>query len=292
MRTVRTRYEHLYCWRVPDFADLADLSDLADIVDLERYPIHTLGVGAGSVLLAECRAALAADGVCSLPGFLTAPAVAVTVAAAERLAPQAWASDNEHTVTFVPSADDAAGDDPLAMLQHSAKRAIAYDLLDHDLPVRRLFEADEMTRFIGAVLGKDPLYRSADPLDALELALFGPGEELGWHFDNSEYSVTIMLQPAHEGGDFDFVRDIRPGADGDGDALRATLAGHGPPPQRLATAAGTLAVFRGRDALHRVTPVIGTRPRINAVLTYGEQPNMVLTPVTQMLFYGRNVAAG
>jgi hypothetical protein len=46
-------------------------------------------------------------------------------------------------------------------------------------------------------------------------------------------------------------------------------------------------VFRGQHALHRVTPVSGTRPRINSVLTYGEHPGMKLNELTQKLFYGR-----
>ncbi len=50
---------------------------------------------------------------------------------------------------------------------------------------------------------------------------------------------------------------------------------------------GTLAVFRGQHALHRVTPVSGPRPRVNSVLTYGERPGMKLNRLTQELFYGR-----
>ena len=56
------------------------------------------------------------------------------------------------------------------------------------------------------VLGDDRIRCcSADSLDALEIAVFRPGDQLGWHFDNSEFSVTIMLQDAHEGGQFDYV---------------------------------------------------------------------------------------
>jgi hypothetical protein len=32
------------------------------------------------------------------------------------------------------------------------------------------------------------LYRSADPLDALEIAIFDDGDELGWHFDSASPS--------------------------------------------------------------------------------------------------------
>jgi hypothetical protein len=82
------------------------------------------------------------------------------------------------------------------LLQHSAKKAIAYDQIPADAPIRRLDESDDLTAFIAAVLGKRVLYRSADPLDALEIAIFGDGDELGWHFDNSEFSVTVMYQQA------------------------------------------------------------------------------------------------
>jgi len=85
------------------------------------------------------------------------------------------------------------------LLQHSAKQAIAYDQIPADAAIRRLYESDDLTAFIAAVLGKRVLYRSADPLDALEIAIFGDGDELGWHFDNSEFSVTVMYQQAEAG---------------------------------------------------------------------------------------------
>ena len=89
-------------------------------------------------------------------------------------------------------------------MQHSAKKAIAYDQIPAGAPIRRLYESDDLTGFIAAMLGKQVLYRSADPLDALEIAIFGDGDELGWHFDNSEFSVTVMYQQAEAGGHFDY----------------------------------------------------------------------------------------
>jgi hypothetical protein len=48
-----------------------------------------------------------------------------------------------------------------------------------------------------------------------------------------------------------------------------------------------MVALAGQHALHRVTPVIGPRPRINSVLTYGERPGMKLNELTRKLFYGR-----
>ena len=131
------------------------------------------------------------------------------------------------------------------------------------------------------------LYRSADPLDALEIAIFGDGDELGWHFDNSEFSVTVMYQQAAAGGHFDYCPRLRDEHDENYPGVRQILHGGSEGVLRLPARPGTLAVFRGQHALHRVTPVSGPRPRINSVLTYGEHPGMKLSELTQKLFYGR-----
>ena len=51
--------------------------------------------------------------------------------------------------------------------------------------------------------------------------------------------------------------------------------------------AGALVVFRGRTALHRVTPVEGGRPRLLAVLSYDPEPGKTLSEHTRRIFYGR-----
>ena len=131
------------------------------------------------------------------------------------------------------------------------------------------------------------LYRSADPLDALEIVIFGDGDELGWHFDRSEFSVTVMCQQAEAGGHFDYYPGLRNAHNENYPAVQKILHGHRDGVIRLPSSPGTLAVFRGQHALHRATPVHGPRPRINSVLTYGERPGMKLNELTQKLFYGR-----
>jgi hypothetical protein len=228
--------------------------------------------------------------VSQLPDFLTPAAIGEILAAAEQLSPQGWASESTHNVYFTPLAEvkpHSTGSRP----QRSAKRAIAYDLLPADLPLRVVYESAALTEFVRRVLGKPALYRSADPLDALEIAQFEPGEELGWHFDNSEFSITLMLQMPEGGGEFQFIRSLRSDDDANEQGVMDALEGNHGAMETLAAAPGTLALFHGHHAMHRVTPVQGSRSRINAVLTYGEQPNMTLSPLTQRLFYGRNVAS-
>lgn len=258
------------------------------VVDVERYPIHELESQRGHELVAWCRSQLAEDGCCTLAGFILPDAVEVMVQTSEALEPKAWVSDRPHNIYFTAPAQDLPAADPRAHLERSAKHGIAYDHIPADAPVRRLYESDELTRFVAAALGKQQLYRSADPLDAFQITRFYPGDELGWHFDNSEFSVTIMYRMPESGGQFEYVPGLRADGDENYAGVEEVLQGRAPSSIKLQESApGTLALFHGRHALHRVTPVGGSRPRINSVLTYGVRPDMKLSPLTSELFYGR-----
>ena len=132
--------------------------------------------------------------------------------------------------------------------------------------------------------GKPVLYRSADPLDALEIAVFGDGDELGWHFDNSEFSVTVMYQQAAADGHFDYYPRLCDEHDENYPGVQEILHGSSDGVLRLPSSPGTLAVFRGQHALHRVTPVSEPRPRINSVPTYALGSNSAANRLPRAAF--------
>jgi hypothetical protein len=267
------------------------LPTYADVVDLTRYPIHRLDSDEGRALINNCRCVLAQDGCCTLPGFLQPTAVAEMVQLANRLERSACVSNNRHNVYFEAFDNSVEPHHPLAHQERSAKHGIAYDQIPDQAPLRRLYESDDLTRFIAAVLEKSVLFRSADPLDALQITRFHPGEELGWHFDRSEFSVTVMYQRAEEGGDFEYVPALRTKQDERHDDVTKVLQGDRSRITVQSAAPGTLAFFQGNCAMHRVTLVKGSLPRINSVLTYGEHENMRLNDLTSQLFYGRTSPA-
>ena len=82
-------------------------------------------------------------------------------------------------------------------------RAVAYDIMPVDSPLRRLYEWDPLKDLIEAVLGRGPIYRYADPFGALNLAVMGEGDQLQWHFDQTDFVVSLAIQSAERGGDFE-----------------------------------------------------------------------------------------
>lgn len=75
----------------------------------------------------------------------------------------------------------------------------------------------------------------------------------------------MMYQQAASGGHFDYYPRLR-GEHGENyPGVQEILHGCSDGVLQLPTRPGTLAVFRGQYALHRVIPVSGPRPRINSV---------------------------
>ena len=57
--------------------------------------------------------------------------------------------------------------------------------------------------------------------------------------------------------------------------------------RRALAETGALVLFRGRNAVHRVAPVEGTRTRMLVVLAYNAQPGIALSESARTTFYGR-----
>jgi hypothetical protein len=262
------------------------------IVDLGRYPIDRLDDPAGAALVAEAREALRAIGACDLRGFLRSEAVTAAVVSALSVRDKAYRTEQTHDIEFsgLP-ADSLAVDDPRRTRIRSGKEGTALDDIPGGSPVRALYESEEMLAFIGAALEVKPIFRSEDPLGALNYMYYAPGDELGWHFDGADFVVTLLLQAPEAGGTFEFAPMLRTESDRNDDDVRALLAGDRGRIRTMSGEPGTLALFRGHWSPHRVTPVEGSRVRINAVLSYAGAPGHRLGEETYRLFYGRTPAA-
>jgi hypothetical protein len=265
---------------------MSAMSSLQMIVDLDRYPIDRLGLPEGEALIARCREMLTNTGACQLHGFVRSEAVQRLVAEADSLRASSHRTDDTHNVYFEPIDDALPADELERRLQRSAKLTVGYDRIPANSPLRFLYETDEMTAFVAQALGIDELYRDADPAAALSFAIFERSDELGWHFDRSEFAVTLMLRPSPAGGTYEYIKDLRSIDNENRDAVSDVLDGDQTSLVSLQNEPGTLSLFRGRYSLHRVTPNESATPRINAVLAYARTPDHEMNTVTRELFYG------
>ena len=255
---------------------------LASIVDIGLYPLPDAS------FRAACRAALAETGVLVMPGFLLPDATESIRREGDAKRDRAYFCTQSHNIYLTPPDPDFASDHIRNLEVISSKGCITDDQVSEKSALRLLYDDETFRAFLCAVLDEAALYAYADPLSSINLNYAEPGQELGWHFDNSSFAITLMIQPPEQGGAFEYVKAARNSDSGDMGfgTVRRVLDG-ATRPQRLAMEAGTLVLFRGRDALHRVAPIEGTRTRMLAVLAYNSQPGIALSESARMTFFGR-----
>jgi hypothetical protein len=228
-----------------------------------------------------------AEGVTVLPGFLPEATVAEMVAEVDRLGPGAHHQD-VHGTPYLSLPDESFPEGhPRRAHSRSALSAIAYDQFPADSPLRALYESDELLADIEDLLDRRPLHRYADPLGALNVAVMDEGDELGWHFDMTDFVVSIALQASTAGGEFEAATNLRSADDERYDDVAAVLGGDDERVTVFEMTPGTLMLFEGRNSLHRVTPVVGPQPRYVALLAFDTKPDTDSSELLKLVRYGR-----
>jgi hypothetical protein len=267
---------------------MASSRTVGELVDLERYPIDDPDSAGARRIVEAARRELAERGAAELPGFVDAAGVERLVADADALAPRGHRSGGLGTPYLEIPDEHWPADHPRQHLDPYALEAVGYDVIPTSSPLRRLYESDAVMGFVEAILDRGPLYRYADPCGALNLAVMTDGDCLQWHFDQTDFVVSLAVQSAERGGDFDVAPRIRNGDDERYDAVATVLAGDHRPVVTLPMTPGTLLVFEGRHSMHRVSTVRGGRARYVGLLAYDTKPGTQSSELLRLVRYGRS----
>jgi hypothetical protein len=258
-----------------------------ELIDQTRYPLNEPRSPRLAAQIDVLRASLERAGSAEASGFLSERGLARCIADAESLAPRQYKSVGAGTA-YLEEPDAAwSSDHPRAMRARYSVGVVAYDQFPADSAVRALYESPSLIGFVSAVLGRAPLYRYADPLGALNLAVMGDGDELQWHYDQTDFVVSLALRDAEVGGDFEVAPKLRDATDENYPAVRQILSGDASAVTRLPMTPGTLLIFAGRYSLHRVSPIEGATERLVALFGYDTRPDTRSTPHLQLKRYGR-----
>ncbi len=255
---------------------------LAEVVDLEKYPLGN------EKFRAECKCTLDEYGALVLRSFVKPEAIRTIQDQGREHQHLAFYTVSDHNIYLTPADDAYHSDHPRNRLVASSKGCITDDQIPNESALHTLYDAEEFRDFLCAVLDVPQLHEYADPLSSINLHYASEGQELGWHFDNSSFAITLMIQNPVDGGKFEYVKDVR---DADAGEMNFKLSGQvldgEIEPEALEMESGALVLFRGRNSMHRVTPTIGDRTRMLVVLAYNTEPGVSLSESARMTFYGR-----
>jgi hypothetical protein len=263
------------------------VNTLERLIDLSRYPLDRPASNAYRTAVEWGREQLVSTGAAELDGFLSTEGVAALVADAEELATRAHRSSGIGT-PYLEIPDASFGNDhPRQTWGEYSLGAVALDLMPNASSLRRLYEWPLVTDFIAAILDRGPIYPYADPFGALNLAVMEDGDQLQWHFDQTDFVVSLAIQSATAGGDFEVVPRVRSSTDERYEAVGSVLAGDHSSVVALPMTPGTLLVFEGRYSLHRVAPIRGRTARHVGLLAYDTKPGTMGSALLRQVRYGR-----
>jgi len=257
------------------------------LMDTDKYPIFDTSRAKG--FFSSCRKAYEKQGALALPGFILPAALERMAKDAAKVEHLSFKQEKRHNVYLLDNDPEFDSDHPRNRQMTTTNSTIAYADIQPDAPLRALYHCKELHNFIAHVTGKSGIYPYVDALSPLNIGISRPGETLAWHFDTSDFATTLLLQAPEDGGAFEYIPSTRNEADPAYERVGKLLDGDTKDVEILTAEPGTLALFQGRHAIHRVAPIKGHKTRMIAILTYDEKPNQQMNAFTQKKFYGRAV---
>ncbi|ETO10112.1 hypothetical protein RFI_27266 [Reticulomyxa filosa] len=255
----------------------------------------------------SCQKTYQKDGYLHLASFITDECAKYMIKEALHLEsnPKSFNSYEQHNIWLEEESPESKTWESL----NSSKKLIAADIIEERYqdkgkfekaltvgPCQQLYEYAIFRSFISKVLllGHDDLYVSGDKQGKYYYNIFQPKNELGWHFDRSEFSVNLILQPSTSGGHFQFIPHSRKVFENEKKSVQQksvadVIRKHHLQGQIRCESdlkQGSLYLFNGNQSLHCVTPVQSGK-RINLIFTFNTKPNQVLNEYTLLKFFGR-----
>ena len=251
------------------------------LVNLQLYPIQESGY------MQSCKTQLDSKGALVMEDFLNSKTITTLQTEAKEVRHLAYFCHQNHNAYLLDPDPNFPAKHIRNLEQVSDKGCITHDQVPENSLLRTIYEWPDFRKFLKQVLG-EPVFPYADTLSSININYYEQGQQLGWHFDNASFAVTLMLQSPGQGGEFEYREKVR-NSEKDDSAFadtEAVIKGK-LQPKTLAMGDGSLVLFRGRNSLHRVAPVVSEHARILVTLNFNTEPGIMLSELARMAFFGR-----
>ena len=253
--------------------------EMNKLIDLDRYSIDRLQDKVGQMLVAQFRSDLDDCAAAILPSFVRQAAITKMAEEAESLVQVAHRYDGDR-VTFYEEDDKGCSDDgSLDSAVRSTRHPNRYcQILNYQIPnhsdLRAIYLWPPLTEFIRQVLNVEQLFLSQCPHLALTMKVAYEGDTDGWHYDPNDGVITLVLQAADNGGEFEYAPKKKKKNDQNYAGVDRLFKSPDVEATRPTLEPGTFTFFNGRHSMHRVRPVGSTRqPRIVSIFSFDQRPD-------------------
>jgi hypothetical protein len=272
------------------FADADDPAtgpfDTGTLVDTGRYPIDRTRSDAYRDAVRQARAGLEQQSCAMLRQFIRGEALEQMRAEAVLLEPGAVHVETEYNPYFDDVPDDLPSDHPRRRVSRRTNGMVRGDKFERAGAIWALFKNPHMLQLVADCLGIAELHTYRDPFGCMNINVQAEGSEFAWHFDNNDFTVSVILQKPEDGGIFEYVPGLRTPRDPGYDEVKKVLDGDSDAVCHLDLQPGDLQLFKGRYALHRVTAPTGPANRLSLLLGYVEDREKMASPTFSRNLWG------
>ena len=259
------------------------MNNISKIINLRKYPINDL-----ENFALKCNKKLRKNSILVLKEFLNPSTLLNLQNESKILHSKAFYCSQKHTVLLNKKNINMDKYDPCNIEIVSNKGCVPHDLIPKNSFLCQLYNSKEFKFLLKKVLSIDNIYPYADTLASINYNFYELHQQLGWHFDNASFAITLMIQSPDSGGFFQYINKGRDFDKNyiDKNLIKSVLKNNYPI-NELSVQPGSLILFYGRNYLHRVSPVTSSKCRILVTLNYNLEKDIKLSENGRLTFFGR-----
>ena len=232
------------------------------------------------------RESLEKNGILIFKSFISNSGLNLLQKEASDLKGSAFRSSSEYNV-YISEYDNAfSADSPRNRIMSTSKKCIPNDLIPNQSILQKIYDSPLVRSFFLDLLEKDELHPYEDPLSSININYYDKGDALGWHFDNSDYTITLLIKNCSKGGIYEFFNDMRYKNDKEDYDLVEKILDKKVKGTRVNSIEGDLMIFKGNKSIHQVTAV-EEGERILVTFNYNEESGVSLSEQSRKTFFGR-----
>ena len=228
------------------------MAPLQKLINLSNYPIDQPSDKL-NIVINRARNDLKKDGCAIIRGFLSKEGVSELIKETTSVAHYAHHSSALTNAYFTADDPCLPKSHPKRQFFERSNAFIPADNFAKSGALRNIFDHEGFDEFIRACLNEpeDRFFRYADPLADAIVNVSSEGNGFPWHFDTNNFTVTLAIQNATAGGEFEYAPMIRQ-KDENFTEVSKVLKGQSQMVKSIVLKPGDLQLFKGRYSLHRL----------------------------------------
>jgi len=205
---------------------------------------------------------------------------------ANELKKYSYKSSSEYNVYISEHDNNFSKNSPRNRIMSTSKKCIPNDLIPNESILQKIYDSTIVKSFFLDLLDKNELHPYEDSLSSININYYDKGDALGWHFDNSDYTITLLVKNCTKGGVYEFFNDMRYTNGKENYDLVEKILDKKVKGIRVDSLEGDLMIFKGNKSIHQVTAV-EEGERILVTFNYNEESGVSLSEQSRKTFFGR-----